>query len=66
VRAVAPVEGADDDEGPDGVRPMREYEKEMMLRALAQTRGSVTDAARVLGIGRTTFYRRAKKFSIPL
>jgi DNA-binding NtrC family response regulator len=50
----------------EGVRPMREFEKEMMLRAMAQTSGSVTEAARLLGIGRTTFYRRAKKFDIPL
>jgi two-component system response regulator AtoC len=50
----------------EGVRPMKEFEKEMMLRALAQTGGSVTEAARLLGIGRTTFYRRAKKFDIPL
>jgi DNA-binding NtrC family response regulator len=51
---------------PENVRPMKEYEREMMLRALAQSHGSVTDAARLLGIGRTTFYRRAKRFSIPL
>lgn len=58
---VAP---ASDEEGL--VRTMRETEKEMLLRALAQTGGSVTEAARVLAIGRTTFYRRAKKFDIPL
>lgn len=41
-------------------------ERERMLRALAETRGNVSAAARLLGIGRSTFYRRAKQFTIPL
>jgi DNA-binding NtrC family response regulator len=66
--ARARTTDADPEHEPDeaGVRPLRETEKHMMLRALAQTSGSVTEAARLLGIGRTTFYRRAKKFDLPL
>ena len=41
-------------------------ERERMLRALAETRGNVSAAARLLEIGRSTFYRRAKQLNLPL
>lgn len=50
----------------DEVRPLKEEERGLMLHALALTRGNVSEAARRLGIGRTTFYRRARKHGIPL
>jgi DNA-binding NtrC family response regulator len=39
---------------------------DQMLTALAETRGNVSAAARRLGIGRSTFYRYAKQFAVPL
>ena len=40
------------------VVPMRELERTAIERALRATRGSVTKAAKLLGIGRATLYRR--------
>ncbi|MEM9487665.1 MAG: DNA-binding response regulator [Myxococcota bacterium] len=45
---------SDDDE----VVPLRELEREAIGRALRATKGSVTKAAKLLGIGRATLYRR--------
>ncbi|MFO0727499.1 MAG: sigma-54 dependent transcriptional regulator [Myxococcota bacterium] len=38
----------------------------VMLQALAETKGNVSEAARKLGIGRATFYRWAKRHALPL
>ena len=43
------------------IRPLRDLEREMMVTALKETRGNVSEAARRLGIGRATFYRRAQR-----
>jgi DNA-binding NtrC family response regulator len=43
-----------------------EYEQRALRIALEQTGGNVTKAARKLGIGRATFYRKAKKFGLNL
>ena len=43
---------------------LAELEREAMLRALAQERGNVTRAARVLGVGRATLYRRLASLRI--
>jgi DNA-binding NtrC family response regulator len=40
------------------VVPMRDLERTAIERALRATRGSVTKAAKLLGIGRATLYRR--------
>lgn len=42
----------------DEVVPIRELERQAIERALKVTRGSVTKAAKLLGIGRATLYRR--------
>jgi DNA-binding NtrC family response regulator len=39
-------------------------EKETILKALEQTRGDRSGAAQVLGIGRTTLYRKLKEYKI--
>ena len=38
--------------------PLRELERQAIARALRATKGSVTKAAKLLGIGRATLYRR--------
>jgi DNA-binding NtrC family response regulator len=44
--------------GGDEVMPLRELERRAIQRALRVTRGSVGRAAKLLGIGRATLYRR--------
>jgi DNA-binding NtrC family response regulator len=58
--ATAPAVQQADIFGPDDdvVIPMRELERRAIERALRVTRGSVGKAARLLGIGRATLYRR--------
>src|SRR5690606_32201531 len=46
------------DEDGDAVVPLRELERQAIARALKATKGSVTKAAKLLGIGRATLYRR--------
>ncbi len=43
---------------PEPVLPLREVERRAMARALEATQGNVTHAARLLGVGRATLYRR--------
>ncbi len=57
------LSGFDDDKG-DIVRPLHEVEREMMIAALRETEGNVSEAARRLGIGRATFYRRAQRHGL--
>lgn len=42
------------------------YEKAALERALIETWGDASEAARLLGIGRSTFYRKAGKHGIHL
>jgi transcriptional regulator of acetoin/glycerol metabolism len=37
-----------------------------MMRAIAETHGNVSEACRRLGIGRSTFYRKARRYGISL
>ena len=48
------------------VKRLSEHQAEIMMRALKETRGNVAEAARRLGIGRATFYRRAKRWGLPI
>lgn len=47
-----------------GVIPMHEVERQAIQYALAQTRGDRTTAAHLLGIGRTTLYRKLKEYHL--
>ncbi len=53
-----------DADGSSNVRPLKDLEREMMVAALRETRGNVSEAARRLGIGRATFYRRAQRHGL--
>jgi DNA-binding NtrC family response regulator len=46
------------------VVPLHEMEKSAIRRALEHTRGDRTLAAQMLGIGRTTLYRRLKEYQL--
>jgi DNA-binding NtrC family response regulator len=47
-----------------GVRSLKEMEKIMILRALKHANGNRTDAARVLGIARSTLFEMMKRHEI--
>ncbi len=46
----------------EGIVPLAEVERRHILRAIDFTRGDVTAAATMLGIGRTTLYRKLKSY----
>ncbi|MEL7368689.1 MAG: sigma-54 dependent transcriptional regulator [Myxococcota bacterium] len=48
--------------GADEVVPLRELERRAIRRALRATNGSVEKAARLLGMGRATLYRRLARY----
>ncbi|HLL85658.1 MAG TPA: sigma-54 dependent transcriptional regulator [Longimicrobium sp.] len=50
----------------EGVVPLRELERREILKALAVTKGSVTKAAQMLGLGRATLYRRLGELRVHL
>jgi len=45
-----------------GIVPLYEIEKQSIFNALAQTNGDKMHAARLLGIGKTTLYRKLKEY----
>jgi DNA-binding NtrC family response regulator len=47
-----------------GVVPLQELERQAIEHALQQTRGDRTEAALLLGIGRTTLYRKLKEYQL--
>jgi DNA-binding NtrC family response regulator len=49
---------------PSPVISIPQSEKQTIARALAATRGARAQAARVLGIGRTTLYRKMREYGI--
>jgi DNA-binding NtrC family response regulator len=51
--------------GPKLILPLHEVEKRAIIDALEQTRGDRTVAAMMLGIGRTTLYRKLKEYQLP-
>jgi hypothetical protein len=46
----------------NGIVPMAELEKQNILNALTQVNGDKMLAARLLGIGKTTLYRKLKEY----
>ncbi len=70
VRAVAPAPEASSSPLPmmaeeeERILPLEELERRAITHALRVTRGNVTRAARALGIGRATLYRKLERFRI--
>ena len=50
---------------PCPVVPLPELEKKAILQAIEYTKGDRTVAAALLGIGRTTLYRKLKEYEVP-
>ena len=58
---------ADAHDGGDGAElNLAEVERDLLVRALAQTRGNVTQAARLLGVTRDTLRYRIEKYNLEL
>ncbi len=49
---------------PKGIMPLAEVEKKAILHAIDHTKGDRTVAAALLGIGRTTLYRKLKEYGL--
>lgn len=49
---------------PDKILPFDEVEKRVLQHALKLTKGNVSQAAKELGIGRTTLYRKLEKYHL--
>jgi two-component system response regulator HydG len=58
----APVELTEVTQPTAGIVPIAELEKQTILAALAQVNGDKMLAARLLGIGKTTLYRKLKEY----
>jgi DNA-binding NtrC family response regulator len=58
----APVELMAVSQPTNGIVPMAELEKQTILNALTQVNGDKMLAARLLGIGKTTLYRKLKEY----
>lgn len=52
------------DEREDMVLLLKAVERRVIVKALEATRGNCQEAAKALGIGKTTVYRKIKKFGI--
>jgi len=61
--AAATAEPPEPEAGP---RTMDQLEKQAILDALGTTRGNVREAARLLGCGQATVYRKIKRYGIVL
>jgi transcriptional regulator of acetoin/glycerol metabolism len=65
VAAVANANGASRPAPPQsGIIPLTEMEKLAILNALEYTKGDRVMAAYLLGIGRTTLYRKLKEYRL--
>ena len=49
---------------PASVLPLAEVERKALVNALEATDNNVTEAARALGLGRSTLYRKLKKYDL--
>ena len=65
-REISQLEGvasAASGNGSNKIVPMSELEKQTILNAIAQLNGDKLQAARLLGIGKTTLYRKLKEYT---
>jgi len=63
-RQAAPAREATSRPEPSGIVPLEEAERHAILKALAFTQGDRAQAAQLLGIGRTTLYRKLKQYRV--
>jgi len=63
-RAVSSSDTAESDGAAQGVVPLADLEKQAILSAIRALNGDKLQAARLLGIGKTTLYRKLKEYGI--
>jgi two-component system response regulator HydG len=63
-RAAASAQKNTDAAETQGVKPLAELEREAILAAIRALNGDKLQAARLLGIGKTTLYRKLKEYGI--
>jgi transcriptional regulator of acetoin/glycerol metabolism len=61
---IAPLPASDILGREDGPSGFEKAERAAVVRALTRAAGNVSEAARALGIGRATLYRRMKRLGI--
>jgi len=61
-----PIEAQRAPQGIPAVIPLSELERRAIMNALEYTKGDRAIAAHLLGIGRTTLYRKLKEYQLPL
>lgn len=64
--AISQLQGSDtptNGGGANKIMPMSELERQTILNTIAQLNGDKLKAARMLGIGKTTLYRKLKEYS---
>jgi two-component system response regulator HydG len=64
--AISQLQGSDtpvNGSGANKIMPMSELERQTILNAIAQLNGDKLKAARMLGIGKTTLYRKLKEYT---
>lgn len=49
----------------DAILPLEELERRAILRTLEETSGDKVKASKMLGIGKTTLYRKLKQYKVP-
>jgi two-component system response regulator HydG len=62
-RTIAPAPAASEDQQPE-ITPLAELEKQAILTTIRQLHGDKLTAAKMLGIGKTTLYRKLKEYDI--
>jgi DNA-binding NtrC family response regulator len=62
--AKLPIHEPVNGNGHGAIVPMAEMEKQTILRAIAELNGDKLQAARLLGIGKTTLYRKLKDYAV--
>ncbi len=60
------LSAVDSDSSDTSLRPIDQIEKNAILQALQQSEGNVREAARILGLGQATVYRKIKRYGIKL
>ena len=63
-RVAGPRGGADEGEGAPAVKTLADLEREAILEAIRTLNGDKLQAAKLLGIGKTTLYRKLKEYGI--
>ena len=62
IQSISSGAGANNGSVPGGILPLAEVEKQTILKALERLNGDKVMTARVLGIGKTTLYRKLKEY----